>query len=142
MTTIKFNPGDHYYTGRNGYYNAHGIEVLDCAEKVMISPLTKRGAPGRCDITIPKEHLAEFIAALSEFITPPDRDSIRVQKAYAYLCDTDEDSVADQICLIENYLSAGAAAGTGWDLCSHVDGVCVWEPLENTLTIRQFLESI
>lgn len=59
--------------------------------------------------------------------------------AEAYLCETDEYTVKEQIALIEKHLASG---GSEWDLCSHVDDVCVWEPLEFSLTIRQFLEAI
>lgn len=63
----------------------------------------------------------------------------RVHNAGSYLCEDEEETIENQICLIENYIRAG---GSAYDLCSYVDGVTVWEPLENTLTIRQFLDAI
>lgn len=63
----------------------------------------------------------------------------RVRNAGSYLCESGDETIEDQINLIENYISQG---GSGFDLCSCVDGVTVWEPLENTLTIHDFLQAI
>lgn len=56
------------FTGRNGYFKAIGIEVIysRATRRIMITPITSKGRPGRCDITIPQRDAAKLIRALKE----------------------------------------------------------------------------
>jgi len=58
------------FTGRNGYSKCSGLDMLplDHNDSVMLSPLTSRGAVGRCNIEIPMESLPEVIAKLQSFV--------------------------------------------------------------------------
>ena len=54
------------FTGRNGYMQCKGMDVLTLpgSNSVMLSPLTSRGKVGRCDIEVPIEALPQLIEAL------------------------------------------------------------------------------
>jgi hypothetical protein len=57
------------FTGRNGYFNASGIELMKISDnKIMITPITGRGEPGRCDIEIPIENIRDLIYELGDLI--------------------------------------------------------------------------
>ena len=94
-----------------------------------------------CEIEINKNGKSLFRGTFNELckILETAYGDNRVHNAGSYLCESGDETIEDQICLIENYLAAG---GSGFDLCSSVDGVTVWQPLEDTLTIRDFLQSI
>ncbi len=59
------------FTGRNGTFKCAGVELMECGDRIQISPLTSKGSVGRCDIDIPTENLDEFIAALREVAPKP-----------------------------------------------------------------------
>ena len=133
MKTLKFSRTTNF-TGRNGYFKASGIEVLNVpdkkGEKIMLTPLTSRWQAARCDITIPKEDIPKFISVLWEAINPNYQ---RINRAGIFLSG---DDIERQIKLAEEY------DGPDSDLLSCVDGITVWEPLEQSLTISEFFVQI
>lgn len=53
------------FTGRNGFMKCSGVEVLPASEgEIILSPLTSKGAVGRCDIWLELESVPELITAL------------------------------------------------------------------------------
>lgn len=54
------------FTGRNGFMKCNGLnlQALSNDTELMVSPLTSKGAVGRCDISIPIEKLPEIISLL------------------------------------------------------------------------------
>jgi hypothetical protein len=59
---------------------------------------------------------------------------VKVENAQRYLC-KDELTIAQQVQAIETYPNKT-------DFIDNVEGVCVWEPLENTFTCEQFIKMI
>lgn len=66
MPNLKFSRQTNF-TGRNGYFKCSGIELLiTCDDKVMLTPLTSRGEPARCDVTVPVEDIPALIEMLND----------------------------------------------------------------------------
>jgi hypothetical protein len=59
---------------------------------------------------------------------------VKVENAQRYLCNG-ELTIAKQVEAIENHANKT-------DLIDNVEGVCVWQPLENTFTCGQFIKMI
>lgn len=65
------------FTGRNGTMKCNGVELLGLGEskgetdKVMISPLTSKGAVGNCGIVVPVEAVPQMISLLAQFTGAP-----------------------------------------------------------------------
>ena len=62
METIKFNKNCSFQ-GRNGTFKQSGITVVQ-GDPIMLIPMTSKGQYGNSHLTIPKEHVQEFIDAL------------------------------------------------------------------------------
>ncbi len=66
------------FTGRNGTGYCTGIELMlfESSEmpRVMIAPITSRGAAGRCDIDIPIAKLPSLIRELTNVYNRAVRD--------------------------------------------------------------------
>jgi len=70
IKTIEFDRVTKF-TGRNGYFNAKGLEIMtyEGSNNIMITPLTaKGGQAARCDIEIPKENIRELIYELEDML--------------------------------------------------------------------------
>lgn len=54
------------FLGRNGMAKCGGVDLLETmdGEEFILSALTSKGAIGRCEIWIPREHLAEVAEML------------------------------------------------------------------------------
>lgn len=67
MNATVFYPRNVNFTGRNGYFNQSGIDILTVSrDVVMLTPITGLGKLGRCDIEIPYESLPSVIGELKE----------------------------------------------------------------------------
>ena len=67
VTNPEFKKKDCMFTGRNGMGKCHGVEIMSISSDcLMISPITSKGAIGRCDITIPVEAIGDVIASLTK----------------------------------------------------------------------------
>jgi len=58
------------FNGRNGTGKCSGIEImsLDYENKILLSPITSKGATANCYISLPVEELNNFIKELQEFV--------------------------------------------------------------------------
>lgn len=64
---IKWKDLPTWFLGRNGTMKCGGIEVLPISGgDVCLSPLTSKGAVGRCAIVVERESLAELIEVLQK----------------------------------------------------------------------------
>ena len=69
---VLWNDKPTNFTGRNGYMKCGGVDLLLCPASpdetalsfLVITALTSRSAPGRCDIVVPVSQLSQLIAAL------------------------------------------------------------------------------
>jgi len=64
---IEFNRIVNFH-GRNGYFKASGIEIINEGDKATFWPITTRGKAAVCEIQIPKENLKEFIKQLETLL--------------------------------------------------------------------------
>lgn len=94
IKTIDFNRVTKF-TGRNGYFNASGLELMENSNNtVMITPLTTKGKqPARCDIEIPKESIPILIYYLEEMY----KDKYRVKVLPGHSAKSDQ--------IIDGYLA-------------------------------------
>jgi len=101
---VKFTrPGK--FTGRNGYFKASGINIIDISDDmIMIAPLTSRNKIGRCDISIPKEDVETFIDALISFSSIDSAETKYISQlgVRCPFCDTTDIS-AGEIETYDNY---------------------------------------
>ncbi len=67
----------------------------------------------------------------------PTEEELRIERASHYLCDSDDMTIADQLALIE------AQADIDEDeMIDNVEGVIVWEKVEWSFTVEDFLYEI
>jgi hypothetical protein len=59
------------FTGRNGTFKCIGVELMECGDRVQISPITSKGQIGRCDIDVPAEDVDAFIEAFQSLKPKP-----------------------------------------------------------------------
>lgn len=78
-----------------------------------------------------------FIVDILNGKKPTSKDKA-IEEAGHYLCDSDEMTMEEQI----EAIAAHAEYEDGSDLVSNVEGVVVWEKLQNSLRCQEFLDMI
>ena len=133
-TQIKFDRMTNF-TGRNGYFKCSGIEFMSLkhSNKVMLTPLTGKGAAARCDVTIPVENLQEFISELEKLL--PQENQI-ANRMIQYL----SNDYVECIELIP-VLKKALEEDPDGDL-DDVEGIVVWEKLEGQFLVNNFCEQV
>ena len=65
METVKFSKVTNF-TGRNGFMKCAGVEFMRTGDQfqVILTALTSRNQPGRCDLYIPVEDVPAVVEAL------------------------------------------------------------------------------
>jgi hypothetical protein len=65
MRKVTFARNVHF-TGRNGYFKQSGVEISEDRwnDAITVTPLTSKGVPANCFISIPKEYIEDFTREL------------------------------------------------------------------------------
>ena len=67
----------------------------------------------------------------------PSAEDERIERASHYLCDADDITIADQLALIDAQAEIDDTV-----MLDHVEGVIVWEKVEFSFTVGEFLDEI